>query len=193
MHTWGVLQNKGGAGYIPAWSFWLVPDSGDVKVVADGTTANDAWAKAEPTQEMVSKLHEGLVCQYYLAPPSSDNPSAYFAVGNEEDPRKEPNMQEEDLLITSSTGLAFEFKNSGDQMKASSLASVASSMEATMQFRIKVLINCEPLYKGMLLTRPVVQALDAAAKEEKRKREAVDAAKKRKIHCSKLIEQMNAA
>ena len=96
------------------------------------------WVSAEPTQVMVSKLHEGLVCQYYLAPPSLDHPSAYFAVGGEEDPRKEPNMQEEDLLITSSTGLAFEFKSGGDEMKASNLTSVASKMEATMQFRIKV-------------------------------------------------------
>ena len=79
----GGLQNKGGAGYILAWSFWLIPDSGDVKVLADGKSPNDTWVSAEPTQVMVSKLHEGLVCQYYLAPPSPDHPSAYFAVCGE--------------------------------------------------------------------------------------------------------------
>ena len=74
-------------------------------------------------------------------------------------------MQEEDLLITPSTGLAFEFKSGGDQMKASDLTSAASKIEATMQFRIKVLINCEPLYKGDLLTRAVVKTAKKPARE----------------------------
>ena len=65
------------------------------------------------------------------------SPECVFRSGGEEDPRKQPNMQEEDLLITPSTGLAFEFKSGGDQMKASDLTSAASKSEATMQFRIK--------------------------------------------------------
>ena len=39
-------------------------------------------------------------CHYYLAPPTSDTPSAFFPVGLPENPSIEPNMEFQDVILT---------------------------------------------------------------------------------------------
>ena len=149
--TWGATD------YIPAWTIFLVPDASEVKVltpaeVAKAETKHD-WEEARPDEAYMKVIKAGMTCQYFLPPPSGDTPSAFFAVGLPDDPHEEPNMEFQDILLTSTTGLTIAFKPDS-LMKRRDLQACAEEVDQALGFRIRVLVNCEPLRKGDLLTKP---------------------------------------
>ena len=72
-------------------------------------------------------------------------------------------MQYEELLVTSSTGVNLAFDNS-TKFKCAQMAAAAEDTDTVLGFRIRVLVNCDILKRGDLLTRPGHVAAKKAAK-----------------------------
>ena len=96
---------------------FLVPDASEVKVltpvevaIAEKAGTKHNWEEAIPDAEYMEVIKAGLTCRYFLPPPPGDTPSAFFAVGLPDDDHEEPNMEFQDILLTSTTGLSIAFQ-----------------------------------------------------------------------------------
>ena len=153
---------------------FLVPDASEVKVltpaevaIAEKAGTKHDWEEAIPDESYMKVIKAGMTCRYFLPPPPGDTPSAFFAVGLPDDQAEEPNMEFHDILLTSTTGVSIAFAPD-TKMKCSSLQAQAEEQDQALGFKIRVLVNCDVLRKGDLLTR-------AGQKAPKRERGPVSA------------------
>ena len=155
----GVAQQVTGGttDYIPAWTMFLVPDTSEVKVLTqaevDKGVNKPEWEEARPDKDPMKVLKEDMTCRYFLVPPVADTPSAFFAVGLPDDASEEPNMEFQDVVLTSSTGVTLAFAPDC-LMKCRNMQAVAEEKDVALGFKLRVLVNCEPLRNGQLLTKP---------------------------------------
>ena len=156
----------------------LAPGGKDVKVETDENKIKPEWVEAVPLKKYADSFHKGVDCRFFLLQPKmSETPSAYFAakphtllVTQHPDFRETPNMQYMDLVVQSTAGvtLCTDPKDLAMAEKLAPLAAVVEDGDTIMGFTIRVLVNCVPLKKGDLLTKPLV---------EKAKRSNADVAK----------------
>ena len=116
--------------------------------------------------EDLDKFHPGFRCRFFLVPPPAESPSAFFLIKPPEDKTDDPNMMYEDIIVTSTTGvtLAFQPQNKSNCQK---MAAAAEALDVVMRFKIRVLVNDEPLKRGDILTCPERDKMQCAEKPAK--------------------------